>query len=134
MCLVLICSLFVITIQGDSIGLLLASFCRRNSSFLLVRLFQSMTSTGNNEFDCPPFSMTDLIYCINSHSIRHPVSIIHECTSSCKFVPATVTSTWNMSRYVQLDSPTDMISQCILCQSLVYVVQCSYITLKTVLC
>ncbi len=49
--------------------------------------------TSNNEFDCPLLMLTNLLYCINSHKIQNPVSIIHECTDSCKFITTTISST-----------------------------------------
>ena len=47
-----------------------------------------MDSFGENivdEFECPLLSMTETIYCVQSVHISHSVSVIHQCTRTCKF-------------------------------------------------
>ena len=39
-----------------------------------------------NEYDCPFLSMTNLLYCVPSHTVNHAVSVVHECTHTCSFV------------------------------------------------
>ncbi len=39
-----------------------------------------------NELDCPLLTMTDNIFILESFAIGNAVSIIHECSNSCKFV------------------------------------------------
>ncbi len=39
-----------------------------------------------NELDCPLLTMTDNIFILESVAIGNAVSIIHECSNSCKFV------------------------------------------------
>lgn len=39
-----------------------------------------------NEYDCPVLSLTDLIYCIPSQCIKHSISVVHECTTTCTYV------------------------------------------------
>ena len=79
--------------EADSIGLFLASFKIRGLSLLVVRLLQFMDNSGNNELDCPLLSMTNLVYCVSAHAVHHPVSVVHECGTSCEFVSTTITRT-----------------------------------------
>ncbi len=39
-----------------------------------------------NELDCPLLTMADNIFILESFAIGNAVSIIHECSNSCKFV------------------------------------------------
>ena len=41
-----------------------------------------------NEYDCPLLSITNLLMCISSHCVSHAVSVVHECTHTCTFVPS----------------------------------------------
>ena len=41
-----------------------------------------------NEFDCPLLDLTTNIYCVDPRVIQSPVSIIHMCNESCRFITA----------------------------------------------
>ena len=46
-------------------------------------MFLSSCTTHNSV--CPLFQSTNIIMVINSKDIVAPVSLVHQCTSSCKF-------------------------------------------------
>ena len=57
--------------------------------YSLVQSLQSMDLFGetvSNEYDCPLYSLSKLIYCIPSKHVCHSVSVVHECTNTCTFV------------------------------------------------
>ena len=60
---------------------------RTQASF--VRLFEDM-KTGTqlmlNDFDCPLMTLTNTIVGIDPTDIASEVSIMHECTDTCKFI------------------------------------------------
>ena len=57
------------------------------SRYCLVRLLEEITTdeaTLLNSFDCPLINLTNIIYCVPSTFVSHSVSIVHQCTDSCK--------------------------------------------------
>ena len=53
-------------------------------SYCIIQLFEPMDNLDTpltNEYDCPLVSLTDLFWCVPSHSILQSVSIMHECTT-----------------------------------------------------
>lgn len=77
--------------QSDSVGLLLACFKEHayGVSYAIVQLLQFMDNLGEiiiNEFDCPLLMLSSLVYCVLASHVDHSISVVHECTDSCKYV------------------------------------------------
>ena len=39
-----------------------------------------------NEFDCPLLSLSHTIFTVNSTGIKKAVSVVHNCTDTCRFI------------------------------------------------
>ena len=56
----------------------------------MVRKFERILTTDGtaltNEFDCPLLTLTSDVYCITPSLVCRPVSIVHECGTSCHFL------------------------------------------------
>ena len=71
-------------------GILAACFMepKESKSFCLVHMLEPIDSFGIpilNEFDCPLLTLIPQFKCISSDCIIQSISVIHQCSSSCKF-------------------------------------------------
>ena len=60
----------------------------RSKSFCLAHMLEPIDSLGIpviNEFDCPLLTLIPQFKCISSDCIIQSISVIHQCSSSCKF-------------------------------------------------
>ena len=44
-----------------------------------------------DEFDCPLLALTNTVHLVPPNSIHVAVSIMHQCTNTCKFVETAIT-------------------------------------------
>ena len=69
-------------------GRLLGCFSTMSGSrYCLIRLLEEIRTdetTLLNSFDCPLINLTNIIYCVPSIFVSHSVSLVHQCTDSCK--------------------------------------------------
>lgn len=77
-------------------------------SVCILQLFEKVGSTGNvqNDRDCPLLFQLDVILLVPSSSILRTVSIVHECSSRCKFVQDRATTKLYEREHVQLSGST----------------------------
>ena len=52
----------------------------------MVPLTSTLKEPCVNKFDCPLLNLTKDLYVIPAPSVIKPISIVHSCTESCKFV------------------------------------------------
>eukprot|EP00731_Ephydatia_muelleri_P001801 Em0001g1801a len=69
-------------------GILLAVLRTSSGTVLcLVQGFDSLQAPGGqtilNEYDCPLLELSKRIFTTSCHSIQSPVSVVHECSTSC---------------------------------------------------
>ena len=95
------CTLTLFQVQH---GKLLCSFNSGHTELCVVQLLKALKHSSIkafiagdepilNEQDCPLIQSTNIIMVINSKDIVAPVSLVHQCTSTCKFSLQTVTTT-----------------------------------------
>ena len=87
------CTLTLFQVQH---GKLLCSFNSGHTELCVVQLLKAFIAGDEpmlNEQDCPLIQSTNIIMVINSKDIVAPVSLVHQCTSTCKFSLQTVTTT-----------------------------------------
>jgi len=66
-------------------------------SFCILRMFEKVEAIANgqkvlNDRECPLLFQLDILLLVPSTCIISAVSIVHECSSDCKFIPSTTTS------------------------------------------
>ena len=108
---------------------LASKFKTSSAVFLNHTALHYMDALGQrivNEYDCPFLSMTNLIYCVPSHSVNHAVSVVHECTHTCSFVNCSAREL-NMKMYSCLILHLYMTGQikCIALMFIVLICKCS---------
>ena len=56
----------------------------------IVRGLDTLVSSDgnpiNNEYDCPLLILSNVIFTVKSSEIVRSVSVVHECSETCKFV------------------------------------------------
>ena len=60
-------------------------------SYCVVRPLEFMDVNGDcilSEYDCPLLTFGNLIYCLASNCVKRSVSVVHECSHTCSFVPS----------------------------------------------
>ena len=82
-------SCYYIIIKQILFGELLNCFHSLSGSWIIMRLFEPVTSESNericDEFNCPILELTNNIHLCLVSQVLTPVSIVHSCTESCKF-------------------------------------------------
>lgn len=70
----------------------------------LIRGLEAMVSPLGppilNEFDCPLLSLSHTIFTVNSTGIKKAVSVVHNCTDTCRFIDV------NCFRHVEREDVT----------------------------
>ena len=66
----------------------LLSGCYRSKdlkSYCILQLFERMQGITNS-YDCPLLELTNALLVVESKFIVREISVVHECTASCKYV------------------------------------------------
>ena len=76
---------FVLCIQ-TAVGVILCCIESNSRCYVIVRHLEPLmagTEPICNDFDCPLYSLTSILRSIPSAAIIRPVSVVHQCTSTC---------------------------------------------------
>ena len=76
-------------------GTLLACFKTTDGRCVCVlRGFEAMESplgtAVTNEYDCPLLMLSNVVFTVTAREVLKDISVVHECTQSCKFVERAV--------------------------------------------
>eukprot|EP00731_Ephydatia_muelleri_P012741 Em0007g51a len=71
---------------STAVGVILCCIERNSRCYVIVRQLEPLmagTEPICNDFDCPLYSLTSILRSIPSAAIIRPVSVVHQCTSTC---------------------------------------------------
>jgi hypothetical protein len=84
------------------VGVILCCIESNSRCYVIVRHLEPLmagTEPVCNDFDCPLYSLTSILRSIPSAAIIWPVSVVHQCTSTCSLQNknASMTLEWQVA-------------------------------------